>query len=238
MINIAICDDDEQVRISVEEMIREHFKAQNIKGHLEVYFSADKLLGDLNGGSSYDLIFLDIEMEGISGIELGRIIREKKKDEFTKIVYISHQEEYAMDLFKIRPMDFLVKPVAYKDVIFNIDKSIEIIGEQSQMFRFAYEKVMKTIPIKDIIYFESSNRQINMYTVDGIIHFYEKLEDVEKRVDERYFWRIHKSYLINSLHAEKFEYTKANMSNGIKLSISQKYRSDVRQFQKNVMGKE
>ncbi len=64
------------------------------------------------GGEYFGLIFLDIEMQYVNGIEAGKIIREKMKDELTKIVYISGSDNYAMELFQVRPLDFLIKPIS------------------------------------------------------------------------------------------------------------------------------
>ncbi|MCR1841073.1 response regulator [Murimonas intestini] len=62
-------------------------------------------------GGHYNIIFLDINLPGVGGVEIGEIIRQKMEDEMTHIVYISQQAGYAMELFKVRPLDFLIKSV-------------------------------------------------------------------------------------------------------------------------------
>lgn len=62
-------------------------------------------------GACFDIVFLDIELPKISGIDIGKKIRDEMHDETTKIVYISGKDSYAMGLFDVRPLNFLIKPI-------------------------------------------------------------------------------------------------------------------------------
>ena len=112
MLIIAICDDEKNICTSLERVVEEYALGKNINYNIESFNSADELLKHiLLKKNSYDIIFLDIEMKGINGIEFGEILRGDMKDEKTKIIYISWENSYAMDLFKVRPFDFLIKPL-------------------------------------------------------------------------------------------------------------------------------
>ena len=78
----------------------------------------------------YDLIFLDIEFPKMDGIEIGKYIREIKKDNITQIVYVSGRKKYAMALFPVRPLDFIVKPLEDKQLERVIDIYIDIMGDE------------------------------------------------------------------------------------------------------------
>ena len=187
----------------------------------------------IEGG--YDLIFLDIEMQKMSGIELGKLIRNERRDELTKIVYISWNRGYALDLFQVRPLDFIIKPIDPDRVFFNVEKTLELLNRQTQYFMYQSDNVRKKMPVNDILFFESANRLIRMFTVSGVVEFYGKLEEISERLDSKYFWRIHKSYLINYVHGDKFDYKSVLMNNDRELPISQSQRKTVRELQRNLI---
>ncbi|MEL7568552.1 MAG: response regulator [Dehalobacterium sp.] len=78
---------------------------------IEVFFSGEKLYQFICEGACFDIVFLDIELPKISGIDIGKKIRDEMHDETTKIVYISGKDSYAMGLFDVRPLNFLIKPI-------------------------------------------------------------------------------------------------------------------------------
>ena len=108
---IAICDDDQILCHHLEEMLLELGRKEQTVLQTELFFDGDTLWNYLKQGYRFDLLFLDIEMDRMDGIAVGRAIRNILGDEDCRIVYISSQESYAMDLFAVRPMDFLIKPV-------------------------------------------------------------------------------------------------------------------------------
>ncbi|MCK5762502.1 MAG: LytTR family transcriptional regulator, partial [Clostridiales bacterium] len=89
-----------------------------------------------------------------------------------------------------------------------------------------------------ILYFRSLNRKIIIHSVDGEIDFYGNMEELLQKINEEYFWRIHKSYIINYMQVKKIEYTDAVMNNGEILPISQRYRVDIRNRQRSMLVQE
>lgn len=124
MFHIAICDDEVILCRQIEKYLEEYIARNLVK--TEIFYSADKLYDALNKGEYYDLIFLDIEFQLSNGVEIGQRIRMELECEKVQIVYISAKQSYAMELFPIRPMNFLVKPISRIDVINNVDKAIEL----------------------------------------------------------------------------------------------------------------
>ena len=126
MYRIAVCDDDKIVSSHIEKVILNFGKCENIVVDVDVYHSGEGLINEIKKGEYYDLIFLDIEFKMSSGIEVGKLIRDQMKNDATHIVYISAYSNYALDLFKIRPLDFLIKPFEDKEIILNLKKSMEL----------------------------------------------------------------------------------------------------------------
>lgn len=227
MFKIAICDDEEKVCAEMEEIILQYGQNSRLLLDVEVYYAGEDLLKQLGRGEYFDLVFLDIEMKPMNGVEVGKEIRETYKNECTKIIYISGVEGYAMELFDIRPLNFLIKPVKKEKIIFNIDKARHLIEQYEEVFEFSCNKTIERLHVKDIIYFTSQARRVKIITIEGYKVFYGKLSEVEKRLSSN-FIRIHKSYLVNKNYISEYTYENIRLFDGQMLNITRQYRNDVR----------
>ncbi|MCH4888925.1 response regulator transcription factor [Acidaminobacter sp. JC074] len=233
--NIAICDDEKEICDSLNTIIEQYLDWTQNNYKVDIYSSADSLFSSMLNNKSYDVIFLDIEMNGKSGIELGHLIREIIEDERVRIIYISWTTGYALDLFSVRPFDFLIKPLNEDKIRTILKNIIRLQNKEKKYFRFTYKGECVKVVLSDIIFFMSTNRIITLYTVDGKYEFYSRLDNIFKELDNRVFWRIHKSFIVNYDKVNKFEYSKVYMIDNQVLPISQKFRSSIRQKQMDML---
>lgn len=96
---IAICDDEINICTGLEEMLQKIMQEFNVQFEIEPWFSGERLCQDLDAGNRYELIFLDIQMLTLNGIDVGKLIRNDLNDFKTQIVYISYHKDYAIHLF-------------------------------------------------------------------------------------------------------------------------------------------
>lgn len=225
MFCVAICDDEEVVCGQIEGFL-EPLVAEG-RARTEIFYSGEKLYQELIKGKRYDLIFLDIEFEAMNGVELGKKIREELQDETIHIVYISAKQTYAMELFQIRPLNFLTKPLSQNKVIDNVEKAMRLSRHYNDSFVFHKNKQQYREFYKEILYFESKGRKIYIHTKKETHEFYGKLNEIEEEVPND-FIRIHQSYLVNNMYVKRWAYEEAYLANGTKLSISQFYRKSAR----------
>lgn len=228
MLNIAICDDAIEITNQVEDFLLDISKNHSVEVEIDIYYSGEELLKALSNESSYDIIFLDIELDLIDGIKVGKKIREEFENEYTKIAYISAKESYAMELFQVRPIDFLVKPLVIEKVETVFSTALKLIEKTNKYFAFKTGQYSNKIQIKDILYFESINRKINIVTTKKTYTFYGILDEIEAQVADFGFLRIHKSYLVNYGHIVTFQYHQVVMSDETILPISQANRKKIR----------
>lgn len=228
MIKIAICDDEADICSELENALLKYEHNNTVRIDVEVYYSAIQLLQKIDKGQRFDLIFLDIEMDELNGVELGERLRYQYDDEMTKIIFISWKKEYAMDLFKVRPFDFIEKPIDYKRVEQRVRLAHKLLKQENEYFY--YSKLNKTEReyCKNIIYFESVKRLVVIHSINGEIEFYSKLNDIENNIDDNMFWLVHKSYLVNCHRIKKYEYHQLVMDNRDVIPISQSRRSIIR----------
>lgn len=231
MLRIAICDDEKIICRQLEDMLSDISKEINQVMETEVYYSGEELCNFLIKGNQYDLIFLDIEMYEINGVDVGKKIREELNDELTQIVYISSKESYAMELFEVRPLNFLIKPFNKVKIESVVLKAIKLIETENYCFEYKNNNITFAVPINDILYFESHGRKVNIILKNEteIKSFYGKLSTVEEQINNIDFVMIHKSYLINLSFCIEYTYEYIKMTNQEILTISQNNRKAVRE---------
>lgn len=225
MIKIAICDDDIIFCHDLENKIlsiNEHFE-------VDVYFTLKDLSQKLDTQISYDLLFLDIEFGTLSGIRMGEYIRDSLVNDFMQIVFVSSKTSYAMELFKIRPLDFLIKPLKIQDIGRVINKAIEVLDKGNTFFIFQKNNALIKIKQKDIIYFASSARKVFVHMKNDSFWIYEKLDNLQKQM-EGSFLRIHKSYLVNYNYIQRSYHDRIQLTNDVILPISKSRRIDIKKF--------
>lgn len=226
MFSVAVCDDDELLCEKIEACLKA-YRPQGLV-RCESYYSGEKLYQDMLRGENFDLIFLDIELKAMNGVNLGDKIRRKLQNEKTHIVYISAKSEYAMELFAVRPLNFLVKPVQEQDIINNLEKAMKLSKYYEGYLKFQRGSDFYSIAYEDILYFSTSGRKIQVHTDSCEYEFYGKLDDLLQRIPPG-FIRIHKSYLVNELYVKKWGYEAVIMTDDTDLSISMRYRKTVRE---------
>lgn len=231
MLKVAICDDENLICAQVEKYIFSICKKADIKADVDVFYSGEELCRGLKNGEYYDLIFLDIELPQLNGIEVGHIIREVLENENMQIAYISGRENYAIRLFEFRPINFLVKPLDYQKVEQVLKKVFLLLDIETGTFTYKKGHGIDKIQIKDILYFQSRNRKIEIITQNSSEEFYGSLDDVYEQVKKNQFLWIHKSYIVNYKFVKILEYDQLTMTNGQVLSISQNKRKYIREMQ-------
>ena len=227
MYRVGICDDDKIFCAGLEEIICELAKELYREIETEVWYSGESLIRDLEHMPCPDILFLDIELYEKNGIDVGRFIRADREDYLTHIVYVSSREEYAMQLFKLQPLDFLVKPVSKVQVREVIERSMRQKARSRTLFAYQKGGAFFQAPCDRILYFMSNDKKVILVTEDGKDEFYGKLKHIAAKLPAG-FLMIHQSYMINSDYVAQYTYETVTMQDGSILSISKPYRKAVR----------
>ncbi len=227
MYTIGICDDGEQICIDIEKMLIQYAKEQNIQVDTNVWYSGEGLRDYLETGNHLDILFLDIELFKMTGIEVGNYIRKQLDDMGMQIIYISGKSSYAQQLFKTQPLDFLVKPITQAQINETMETAVRIIKRKEERFEFQQGKEYYYVPMGDIVYFGSEKRKIKVVTMKATFEFYGKLKEVAKHLPEE-FIVIHQSYIVNREYVFRYTYEMVELVDGTILTISLANRKLVR----------
>lgn len=227
MYYIGICDDERETCAQLVNIIQQYGRKNRIEIEISVWYTGEQLYNDLSKKVPLDLLFLDIELISTNGIRIGRLIRNELDNPDISIAYISSKSSYALELFKIHPIDFLIKPLSAQDIEETIDEAMRLYSHNNTVFEYKADGYNCKIPYKDIIYFYSENKKINMVTMESEIQFTGKLKEIIEQLPES-FIQIHQSYIINMKHMNECSYETVKMRGDISLNISQPYRKMVR----------
>ncbi len=226
MYYIGICDDDKLFCENFKNCLERVTKELNIDCNISIWYEGKTLQDYLINKNRIDLLFLDIILLESDGVSIGKFIRENLSDFELKLVYISHEPGYAMQLFETEPMDFLVKPIDINKITKIFTRFLKQKNEAGKIFTFKEEHGDAHISYDSIWYFQSMNHKIMIHTIEGQRVFYGKLTDIENIAPD-YFVRIHKSYLVNENFIKRFHYDRVILRNDEKLTISKTYRDIV-----------
>lgn len=223
---IIICDDDYSICHFIEKIVLRYAQLNNIFIDVDVVQSKKELYENFE--DDVELLFLDIMLPDSTGIEIGHFLRKKCENTDLQIVFMSSNPGYALDLFKIRPMDFLIKPFYENEIEEILDEYIRIRMPQMNYFTYKSKQISGKILYKNIMYFSSNIRQIDIHLVNHkMITIYGKLADIEMDLDKDIFWRIHQSYIVNKYYIETCQMDLLYLTNEQTLPISKKYRKDI-----------
>lgn len=228
MYRIAVCDDERITCREIEAHLTQFMKSADVEMPVECFYSGKDFVESLKE-KSFDIVFLDIELPDQSGVKIGRYIRSVCQNQKMQIIYISSKTHYALELFQMRPLDFLVKPVEYETVERVMKIFLELFGNGSEVFEYQSGQSFYRVPYDEILYFVSEGRQIKVKTVgrEGFPMFYGKMNQVLTQLNGG-FVMIHKSFIINLQYIKQYTYESVTMINGDELSISRPHRKEVR----------
>jgi DNA-binding LytR/AlgR family response regulator len=228
IINCAIID-DEPLAAGLLKSYAEKTPFLNLVG---TYGSAVEAMKEIRN-NPVDLLYLDIQMPELSGIEFAKIL---PKD--TKVIFTTAFQQYAIEGYKVSALDYLMKPVSYEDFLKASNKALEwfIITQKQQTYaadRFMYVKSdykLVRVALDDILYIEGLKDYIRIYLQDGTkimsLMNMKKLEDYPPRPE---FLRTHRSYIVHMSKAEAIERFRIVFGDQY-LPISDSYKEDVQQY--------
>lgn len=228
MINIAICDDNQVFCSNLEKMILSY---KEIDINVRIFNKSSLLCNYIKNHSIFDIIFLDIEFDNdnFNGIEVGDFIRNKLLNQRVQIVYVSAMEQYSMQLFDFRPMNFLVKPITQEKIFQILDTYIKLNENviYVDFFEFKYNNEMYKLRVNDIMYFYSQKHTVIVVTYSHEYPIYGKLKSIQNNPLFKDFVSIHKSYFINLDYVIKYAYTEIKMQDNKILPISRSNRKTI-----------
>ena len=222
MIHITVCDDEKYMSEKIAKMVKDFFTRKKIEISILQYSSGEELL---KSGTETDILFLDIEMQGINGMETARRLRAENYQGF--LIFITILKEMVFQSFEVSPFDYLVKPVKEENFLKTMERlllSMQSNEKANLLIQKGHESSI--ISFGDIIYCEIIDRKVYLHLKTGeVMDYYDRIENLQKKLDKKFF-KCHRSYLINLNYLKSYKNNMAYMANGLEIPVSRLRRKE------------
>lgn len=230
MIKIAICDDEERSVALHEKMVTDSLQTQGIGCEITAYTQSHNLLYDIiDDGFFYDLILLDIEMPGVTGMEISEQIKPFLPN--VKIIFVTSHIEYAIDAFELSIFRYVPKndlDERLVSAVMDAAKLIELETDREYVIQAAGR--MEKIPYKDIFYVQRDGGKNSMIVSSmGTSKVRKSLRQVFEELNTPEFIFIDRGYIVNIIQIMKVSDSMALLKNGERLPISRSHLQEVKQ---------
>lgn len=219
----AICEDEKEILGYLRRQLQEQFKKNHFEITFSSYLNGTDLLSSISAGEKYDLLFLDIEMPGINGIEVCRKLRSLNSD--ILIIFISNKEELVFQTFEVRPFRFIRKN-HFQEELPQLVKDIqnEFKGKTGYTLTIKEQNSSNvySLNLNDIVYIEVIGKLCKIVTTSENYTLRYKLADFEKLLSDKGFLHPHRSYLVNYRYIFSIKKDHLLLDNQMQIPLSRK----------------
>lgn len=227
---IALCDDDTTILQTLDACINMHFAAAASTLHIDCFSCAEDFLAS---GQTYDILFMDIFLQGMNGIAAARAAKRKK---YSQIVFITSSREYAVEAFDINAAHYLIKPLTQTGISEALERCRHRMKKSSEkVLEIKSRNDIIPVPMKNIIYIEVFNKVSILHTVKNSIQTYSSLDALSEELDESLFIRAQRSYIVNMKFIESFYYDRIILQNGLEIKLSRNNRNTLKTQYQNYL---
>lgn len=222
MFRIAICDDEEIFADKIFKNIDEYMSQRELPYEIDIFHSGKELMQLGVEMMKYKVVFLDINMEEVDGLETAGWIRQYSKDMF--IVFVAAYITYALEGYKFNAVRFILKETkmfsqAIRECMDDIFEKINYVSARKEI---SFCEGRREIRLDRLLFIESKLHKLEFHVMEEQMHVYTLngiLNDIEDEYIPYQFIRVHQSYLVNMQHINQIRRYEVMMSNGVRLPV-------------------
>ena len=195
MYRIAVVEDEQQYRDEVCQYIEQYATEHQLKFDVTTYTDGQEIVDDVQ--KHYDIIFFDIEMTQLNGMDAAKVIRER--DVNVVMVFITNMAQYAIEGYEVGALDFVLKPIDYYGFSFRLARALGRVQKKQGNLEFAINTPggIKKLNSNDIYYIEIENRFLVYHTAEGDFSQRGTLQSAEEMFQNYHFVKCNHWYLVN-----------------------------------------
>lgn len=222
MLKAVIVEDNDENRKELKQYFQKYISKRNLEGSVELYTNALDFVSDYE--FNVDVIFMDIEMPHLNGMEAAKKIRLQDPNVF--IAFETNMAQYAVKGYEVEAVGYMVKPVSYFSFEVLMDKVIRKIEEKPhETIVLRSDNRFRKIDLRDLYYIESYGHFLIYHTKDEQIKILGKIGEAEADLEKHQFFRCNKCYLVNLRHVKEMKEDTVCVGNDI-LKISRRRKKE------------
>ncbi len=222
---IVICDDELESLNSLRVHVQEYMNNRYIECEITATTNPVEIL---NSTQSFDLAFLDIQMDGIDGISLAKELRGRNRK--LALFFVTNFEKYQDDAMDLQAFRFFQKPLSIDRLYSGLDRAMEYI-DRAYVDVFLYEDgVQQRILIDDIEYITRKNRKTVFITDHGNYYSKESIDAWCQKLPPLFFYPVHNSFLVNLHYITKYFYSELYLNDDTRIPIAPRKQSSFHKF--------
>ena len=221
MLQLAVCDDERVFRSDLRKILGTELELCGIDYHISEFTSGEELIAGLEKADC-QILFLDIEMKGIDGVEAARRLRETKRQ--MEIVFVTSYADVVFQGYEVRALNYILKPYEPEKIAAVLHTALEALDIEAEKYYVIDQRGGSIrVPLSSVKYFSSDRRTVHAVTTEQEYTFYEKLSDLETELPDT-FVRIHNRYLVHLKYLEAVRQNTA-VVDGEELPVSRSCKS-------------
>lgn len=223
MVHVVICDDSPSAAKELSDMLDKYWSVGNEEHIIDVFSSGISLME--NFPANADIVFLDIEMPGISGIDTARMLRERYSN--LCIFFVTAYTKYAIEGYSVHAFAYIKKPIKYGQLCQQLDDALTTIMREKPR-TIALHRGSETIlrNIQEIQIIEVNRHVLTIYGQTTQDQFPMNLNDLMPQIENHGFLQCHRSYVVNTNYIARFTATDVIMKNGVTVPVSKHRRKE------------
>lgn len=225
MLHFAIVDDCPNDAAFVAGLIENWNQEKKLLLEIRQFSSAEAFLFAFEDDSAFDVLILDIEMDGMSGLELAKRLREKGAA--LSIVFITGYMEYIAQGYDVAALHYLLKPVTGEKLSEVLDRCLERIRARERELILELADGTVCLPLSEIQYIEVLKNYVTVHAGEDY-RVKRTLSQLEKDLDESFF-KVHRSYIVSLRSIKRITKTEVLLKNGLAIPLSRKLYDDLNQ---------
>ncbi|MGN0141976.1 MAG: LytR/AlgR family response regulator transcription factor [Roseburia sp.] len=218
---MAICDDEPNILVQTKAMLQRYGR---VKLSVDCFPGGEELLA---AEKTYDVILLDIDMKGMSGIDTAKELR--RRDRRVKLIYVTNYRDYTIFAFGVHAFAYLLKPLREEELFAQLDEAFAygLEEEEPELEFMAKEGICRCKP-SAILFFEYQNRAVRMHTATGDWHLKRRIAEVAAEMAAYDFVVPHKSFVVNLCAVQNIRGYDIFLNDGSCIPLSQKKSAEFR----------
>ena len=222
---IAICEDKADDAAEIRAYLERHFEREGYMGKISVYESGEALLEAFAPGA-FEVVFMDIHMPGMSGVEVARAIRADDPD--CALVFITIDPGHMPEGYALRAASYVVKPLTQEQMDTALLQCRRVFLQNARFIEVMVGGQSVRLPLPKIQYVGMLDKVASIHTTEGVVKTYTSLAEIERRLGGKPFLRCHRAFIVNMGYIQDIQENDLLMKGGVRVPLRKNGRKDIR----------